>query len=77
MSRDESPQPRNAAILASLTDEQRDELYRTHDVKTGDDLVWIEPEGGIRREKAAALYYIRTGRGVFRVSRISEKVVEV
>jgi len=40
-------------------------------------VVWIEPDGRIRREKTSKLYYIRTRRGIYRVSRISGEVVEV
>ena len=46
-------------------------------VTTGDEVVWIEPDGRIRREKLSSLYYIQTRRGVYRVSRISNEVVEV
>jgi hypothetical protein len=77
MATDEDQEPRDARILASLSEKQRGELERKQYVKVEDDLVWIEPEGAVRKEKAASLYYIRTNRGVFRISRISEEVVEV
>ncbi len=74
----QSEQPeRSQEILASLTSEQREELERRGYVKLGDALIWIEPESGVRKELLSNLYYIRTGRGVFRVSRISGEVVEV
>ncbi len=56
---------------------KRAELERKQYLKVGKEMVWIEPEGAVRREPIDKLYYIRTPRGVFRVSRISEKVVEV
>lgn len=77
MTTEGSQETRDARILASLTEVQRAELERKQYVKIGGDLVWIEPEGAVRRERASTLYYIRTHRGVFRVSRISEEVVEV
>lgn len=77
MASEESPQPDERRIVASLTEEQRRELERKQYVQVGPDLVWIEPEGAVRREAATSLYYIRTRRGVFRVSRISGQVIEV
>ena len=68
---------RDDPLIASLTPEEEKTL-RTRDlVTTGDEVVWVEPDGRIRREKLSSLYYIRTRRGVYRVSRISNKVVEV
>jgi hypothetical protein len=64
-------------LIESLTPEERQTLETTHVVTTGDEVVWIEPDGRIRREKLSNLYYIRTRRGVFRISRISKKVFEV
>lgn len=77
MTAGEGSQVSGAEILAALSDEQRGELERRQYVKVGPNLVWIEPEGTVRREPIASLYYIRTQRGVFRISRISEEVVEV
>ena len=68
---------RDDPLIASLTPEEEKTL-RTRDlVTTGDEVVWVEPDGRIRREKLSGLYYIQTRRGVYRVSRISNKVVEV
>lgn len=66
-----------AGVLTGLSPEQRAELERHQYVRSGDDLVWIEPEGVVRRERFDRLYYVRTKRGVFRVSRISREVIEV
>jgi hypothetical protein len=63
--------------LESLSPEEKEQLRTHHYVKSGDCLIWVEPDGAIRREKISNLYYIRTARGVFRISRISEEVVEV
>jgi hypothetical protein len=64
-------------FLESLSPEEKDELQLRHFVKSGDDVVWIEPERRVRKEKAAALYYIRTGKGVFRISRLNGEIIEV
>ena len=64
-------------LTASLTPEEKETLRIRSLVTTGKEAVWIEPDGRIRREKLSSLYYIRTRRGVFRVSRISNEVVEV
>jgi hypothetical protein len=64
-------------FLESLSSEEKDELRLRHFVKSGDDVVWIEPERRVRKEKAAALYYIRTGKGVFRISRLNGEIIEV
>jgi hypothetical protein len=64
-------------LVASLTPEEKKELQTRYLVTTGDEVVWVEPDGRIRREKLSSLYYIRTRRGVYRVSRISNEVVEV
>ncbi len=68
---------RGGEILEGLTPEEREELERKRYVKKGGSLVWIEPESGVRRERISNLYYVRTDRGVFRVSRISGEIVEV
>lgn len=69
--------PDDATLTDDLTPEQRSELERLQYVRVGDDLVWIEPDGAVHREPAAHLYYIQTPRGIFRVSRIHGRVVEV
>jgi hypothetical protein len=68
---------RDDPLIASLTPEEKETLQTHHLVTTGDEVVWVEPDGRIRREKLSGLYYIRTRRGVYRVSRISNKLVEV
>jgi hypothetical protein len=67
----------NDPIIASLTSEEKGALTVRNAVITGDDVVWIEPDGRVRRDKISNLYYIRTPRGVYRVSRIGRKLVEV
>jgi len=62
---------------SDLDADERQELTLRHYVRKGPDLVWVEPGGKVRRERADGLYYIQTARGVFRVSRISQEVVEV
>jgi hypothetical protein len=64
-------------LLSSLTPEERTHLETRRFVRSGNDVVWIEPGGGVRREAAARLYYIQTDRGVFRVSRLNGEVIEV
>jgi hypothetical protein len=64
-------------FLESLSPEEKHELRLRHFVKSGDYVVWIEPERKVRKEKAAALYYIRTGKGVFRISRLNGEIIEV
>ena len=64
-------------FLGALSSEEKDALRLRHHVKSGDDVVWIEPEGRLRKEKASSLYYIRTPKGVFRVSRLTDEIVEV
>ncbi|NNL64900.1 MAG: hypothetical protein HKP30_01530 [Myxococcales bacterium] len=64
-------------IAADLSEEERRALASRHYVRKGGDLVWLELGGELRREPVSSLYYIRTQRGVFRVSRIHGKVVEV
>lgn len=69
--------PEDEALLATLAPEQRAELEAQRVVRVGDALVWIEPEGRVRREKVAKLYYVRTARGMFRWSKIDDALVEV
>lgn len=77
MTSDQAEQLRDDPLIGSLTPEKQETLRTRHLVTTGDEVVWIEPDGRIRREKTSQLYYIRTRRGVYRVSRISGEVVEV
>jgi len=67
----------DAALISDLSEPERNELEQCHYVRKGDDLVWLELGGGVRRERASSLYYIQTRLGVFRVSRITHEVVEV
>jgi hypothetical protein len=72
-----TPSDADAAQLQDLDAEQRRQLEAKGYVQAAGDVVWIEPGGAVRREKATKLYYIATRRGVFRVSRISREVIEV
>ena len=77
MTTDRAEELGNDPLITSLTPEERETLQTRFLVTTGDEVVWIEPDGRIRREKLSSLYYIRTRRGVYRISRISNEVVEV
>ncbi len=77
MTTDRTEELRDDPLTASLTPEEKETLQTRYLVTTGDEVVWVEPGGRIRREKLSSLYYIRTRRGVYRVSRISNEVVEV
>lgn len=77
MTSDQAEELREDPLTASLTPEEKKELETRQLVTTGNEVVWIEPDGRIRREKLSNLYYIRTGSGVYRASRISKEVVEV
>jgi len=77
MAERESPTTKDDRLLSDLSEEEhrRLEIHR-HCVK-GEEVVWIEPGGTVRREPLDAVYYLQTDRGVFRVSRISRRVIEV
>jgi len=77
MTTDRAEELRDDLLTASLTPEEKETLQTRYLVTTGDEVVWVEPDGRIRREKLSGLYYIRTRRGVYRVSRLSNQVVEV
>jgi hypothetical protein len=64
-------------ILEALSNDEKAELERKSFVKVGDEVVWSDPERGLRREAMSRLYYIQTTKGVFRVSRITREIVEV
>ena len=68
---------RDDPLITSLTPEEKETLQTRDLVTTGDEVVWVEPDGRIRRAKLSSLYYIQTRRGVYRVSRISNQVVEL
>jgi hypothetical protein len=67
----------DADLLEDLTPEQRQELERRRHLRVGRDLVWIELDGRVRRQRFDSVYYFQTERGVFRVSRLDGEVVEV
>jgi hypothetical protein len=77
MTTDRAEELRDDLLTASLTPEEKETLQTRYLVTTGDEVVWVEPDGRIRREKLSSLYYMRTRRGVYRVSRINNEVVEV
>ena len=77
MTTEQAEELRDDPLTASLTPEEKETLRTRYLVTTGDEVVWVEPDGRIRRETLSSLYYIRTRRGVYRVSRISNEVVEV
>lgn len=72
-----SPPASGSDLLGDLSDEQRAELEARGYVKIGSDLAWIEPGGRERREPLARLYYVHTRRGIFRVSRLTDELIEV
>jgi hypothetical protein len=67
----------SSPLCVDLSADERRELERRHYVRKGDELVWIELDGDLRREPVSSVYYIRTERGVFRLSRINGQVIEV
>ena len=64
-------------LLAPLSPEERTQLELYHFVRSGEYVVWIESEGRVRKEKYSRLYYIRTAKGVYRTSRITDEIIEV
>lgn len=77
MAASDVPEEHADPILEALSDDEKAELERRSFVKVGNDVVWADPERGIRREAMSRLYYIQTTNGVFRVSRITREIVEV
>ena len=69
--------PAEDAILVALTPEQRSQLEADQVLRVGDELIWIEAEGRVRKQPVAKLYYVRTALGMFRWSKIDEALVEV
>ena len=69
--------PRDAALIEDLSDEQRRELELRRHLRVGEELIWIELDQRVRRERIDQIGYVHTARGVFRVSRLTGKVVEV
>ena len=67
----------DAGLTEDLSDEQQRELALRGYVQLETDVVWRTPDGRIRREPVANLYYIDTTRGIFRVSRLHGRVIEV
>ena len=68
---------RDAGLIGDLSDEQRRELELRRYLRVGDELIWIEIDHRVRRERTAQIGYVQTERGVFRVSRLTGEVVEV
>ena len=64
-------------LLASLSPEERKQLESYHFVRSRENVIWIEPEGRVRNEKYSRVYYIRTAKGVYRTSRITDEIIEV
>ena len=68
---------RDAGLLEDLSDEQRRELELRRYLRVREELIWIGIDNRVRRERIAQIGYVQTGRGVFRVSRLTGEVVEV
>ena len=68
---------RDAALIEDLSDEQRRALELRSYLRVGEELIWIEIDHRVRRERIARIGYVQTERGVFRVSRLTGDVVEV
>lgn len=64
-------------LIQDLDDAQREELDLRHALRVGKDVVWVDLEGRVRRERATSVYYVQTARGVFRISRLTGDLVEV
>ena len=67
----------DAGLTRDLSDEQQRELALRGYVQLETDVVWQAPDGRVRREPIANLYYIHTTCGIFRVSRLHGRVIEV
>ena len=67
----------DAALIADLSDEQKRELELRSYLRLGDELIWIELDRRVCRNRIAQIGYVQTERGVFRVSRLTGEVVEV
>ena len=67
----------DAGLTQDLSDEQQRELALRGYVQLETDVVWQTPDGRVRREPIANLYYIDTTGGIFRVSRLHGRVIEV
>lgn len=77
MAADETRPLDDTPLLSDLSAEERSQLERQRHHVKGSDVIWIEPGGQVRREPIDGVYYLQTDRGVFRVSRITHRVVEV
>lgn len=77
MSQHASASSGEEAPLGDLSEGERAELDREQHLRKGEEVIWIEPDGRVRREPLSKVYYLQTSRGVFRVSRITKQVVEV
>ncbi len=69
--------PAEETVLAALTPEQRAQLEADRVLRVGDELIWIEAEGRVRKQPVSKLYYVRTALGMFRWSKIDDELVEV
>lgn len=69
--------PAEEAILTALKPEERAQLDADRVLRVGDELIWIEAEGRVRKQPVAKLYYVRTSLGMFRWSKIDDALVEV
>lgn len=69
--------PAEEAILAALKPEERAQLDADRVLRVGDELIWIETQGRVRKQPVAKLYYVRTSLGMFRWSKIEDALVEV
>lgn len=67
----------DVGLIDDLDEAQRRELALRHVLRVGEDLVWIDPDRRVRRQRATSVYYVPTARGVYRVSKLTGEVVEV
>ena len=67
----------DVGLIEDLSEAQRRELELRHVLRVGDDLVWIDPNQRVRRQRASSVYYVPTRRGVYRVSKLTGEVIEV
>jgi hypothetical protein len=74
---DTSERRANARALEGLTDAEHTHLDSFGWVRTGKRIVWRLPNGDLRSENAATVYYLGTTHGVFRLSKLTGEVVEV
>ena len=56
------------SFLVGLSEAERAHLDARGWVKVVNDLLWREPEGTLRRELCARVYYLHTTHGIFHIS---------